>query len=219
MSEDDEKSTVEIVIGQNRVHIEGTEKFVSDELSTILDRISLAHSEKPSEPSRQTSDSNNGATDGTPGQQVPLSEEGFTTEEAEMSGDDAEPDPLKKVAEAINVPVETLRKHFYVEEDNSELDIHVQDPTKISAKYALLGYCTIREVLLGETVHNNKETKKKLIDVEKVDIDAWGRKLLYRLRQKGYIKDDPNTDRSRNKPFKITPQGRKEFVDWLRDES
>lgn len=122
---------------------------------------------------------------------------------------------LSKFADRANVDASKLEEHFYIDEE----EIHVQDPLQIEAKYAVLGYCSIREVLDEDPYHDNTETKKKMIDVEKVNIDSWGRKLLPNLRSAGLIKDDPNTEMSRNKPFKVTPKGRKEFVEWLNEDN
>jgi hypothetical protein len=130
------------------------------------------------------------------------------TYEAEDSG-------LHKVAKRLEVDYQQLTEHFYIDDDG----IHVHSPLNIEPKYALLGYCTIKEILSDDIYHDNKETKDKLIDVEKVEIDQWGRELLPNLRSTGLIKDNPNVDQDRNKPFKITPSGRRELVEWLNENS
>ena len=209
MSEKSDKSVVEIVFGSNEVRVKGAEDFVSDELERILDRIDLAQSVEPKEEPKQREREN------TPGQQVPLDEQDFRPEQENETTVETDSDPLQKVSERINIPERALLEHFYVEEKESGMDVHIQDPISIPGKIALLGYCTIREELTGTTYHDNQKTKKKLIDVEKVDIDSWGRKFLHRLRKDGLIKDNPNTDKKRNRPFKITPKGRQEFVNFL----
>lgn len=122
---------------------------------------------------------------------------------------------LKDVADRINVPYEALSEYFYMDGD----EIHIHDPREIKPKYALIGYCTLKEELHNDTYHDNTDTKKKLIDNEKVNIEDWGGTLLYNLRESGYIKDNPNSQKSRFKPFKITPSGREELVDWLNEDN
>ena len=208
MSKDESLSSVVISIGQNELRIEGTESFISNELSNILDRIDLS-----SQSQMDTKD----AIDKAGSMDEEASENGAspsTRSEEDLEEEVDDSSPLKKVAERINVPYGALSEHFYLDED----EIHIQDPRNIEPKYALLGYCTIKEELHGKTYHENTETKKKLIDNEKVNIEDWGGTLLYNLREGGYIKDDPNSSKSRFKPFKITPSGREKLVDWLNED-
>ena len=209
MSEKPDKSTVEIVLGPNKVRVKGSEDFVSNELGTILDQVNLAQSVEPKDESKQNEHKD--MERDAPGQQTALNGHDVRSETNDENGSD----PLQKVSRQIGVPKEALQEHFYVEERESDIEVHIQNPINISGKYALLGYCTIREVLTDVTYHSNQETKKKLIDGEKVDIDSWGRKFLHKLRNEGLIKDDPNTNKKRNRPFKITPTGRREFIKWL----
>jgi hypothetical protein len=211
MTEDslEETSEVEVTVGQTSVRIEGSESFIERELPTILDWV----------------DSTDGSTEKARGTQEPESESsGVTTQpslseavsedQSESSDEEAE-SKLAEIARNLNVDPDKLSKHFYIDED--ENSIHIQNPMEIEAKYALLGYCDLREHLTGDTYHDNNKTKKKLIDQEKVDIQRWGSSLLYNLRRNGLVKDDPNADRERNKPFKITPKGHEEFVQWVNE--
>lgn len=208
MSDEGTQSTVELTIGKNNLRIEGTEGFISQQLSTILDRIDLG-----SQP--QTSlDEGDGSEQATFGD---VSDNGTSVSE-KPNPDNRTPsniDPqLSQIAERVNVKPESLAEHFYLDGE----DIHIQNPRNIEPKYALLGYCTVKEEMTEEPYHDNTETKKKLIDVEKVDIDDWGGVLLHSLRQGGYIKDDPHSQKKLNRPFKITPPGRGEFIDWLNED-
>jgi hypothetical protein len=211
MTEDslEETSEVEVTVGQTSVRIEGSESFIERELPAILDWV----------------DSTDGSTEKARGTQEPESESsGVTTQpslseavsedQSESSDEEAE-SKLAEIARNLNVDPDKLSKHFYIDED--ENSIHIQNPMEIEAKYALLGYCDLREHLTGDTYHDNNKTKKKLIDQEKVDIQRWGSSLLYNLRRNGLVKDDPNADRERNKPFKITPKGHEEFVQWVNE--
>lgn len=213
MSTENGNSVVKVSVGGNEIRIEGTEEFISEQLDFILSRIEMASSSKPSQPSEHTEDNDE---EHIPREQAPLNEEFVQEDDSGASEDSEESSPLDRVAEKINVSSSELQEYFYLDEnEESSTRIHIQDPMKISGKYALLGYCIIKEDLEDDTYHDNRETKKKLIDEEKVDIDDWGRVFLYNLRNDGLIKDDPQTDKSRNKPFKITPKGYREFVSWL----
>lgn len=202
---------VEITLGGNKVRIEGTEEFISNELDTILDRISLADSAEPSTPTEQVNNGDNSENSGAD-QSVDEDITDFGTSDVESLSNF---DPITKVSHQLNIDRDNLENHFYIEGTKSDFNIHILDPREIPPKYALLGYCTIKEILSEETYHGNTETKKKLIDQEKVNIKDWGRVFLHNLRKEGYIKDDPNTDKKRNRPFKITPKGRNEFLDWV----
>ena len=200
-------STVEIVYGEKEVRISGSENFVSDELSNILNEIDLT-SKEYAESKVRKNDSQAGQKSG-----------GRRDSHEPGNNSTNEQDPLQQVSGQLNVPAAKLREHFYVEESSSELVIHIQYPTKIPEEFALIGYCTIKEVLTGQTYYENKVTKQKLIDEEKVTIDEWGRKFLHKLRKSGLIRDDPNSKKSRNRPFKITPKGREELAEWLSNNS
>lgn len=211
MSEDDPHaiSEVEVSVGQTSVRIEGSESFIERELPTILDWV----------------DSNDGGVvqnEGSEGREA-KSDQAVTqsslpevaSKEETNASDTERQSKLADIARDLNVNPEKLSEHFYIDED--ENTIHIQNPMDIEPEYALLGYCDIRERLTDETYHDNNKTKKKLIDQEKVNIERWGSNLLYGLRRNGLIKDDPNSDRQRNKPFKITPKGHEEFVQWINE--
>lgn len=215
MSDEIASSVVEITVGANEVRIEGSESFVSDELERILDKVDFTDSNESTLSSRHgTGDdrSDKGSTDrGDTGDPRPMGSE----PEKQRSFDEYSGYSLSEVAQRINVPEESLYNHFYLDLDDDDFSIHIHDPRNIPEQQAFLGYCTIKEILSNQTYHNNTDTKKRLIDGEKVNIDEWGRKFLHNMRKMGYIKDDPNTDKKRNKPFKITPKGRERLVDWL----
>lgn len=210
MTDDPDKSLVEISIGDNQLRMEGTEDFLSNQLSEVLDRLDLSK--------QFESGANGDSRTATKNQdQGEVSQDGSETPTSE--DDDGGPpedgdSELHKVARRLEVDYEKLAEHFYIDEDG----IHVHNPLKIEPKFAALGYCTIKEIVFDEIYHDNKGTKDKLIDIEKVEIDQWGRNFLPDLRSEGLIKDNPNVDRDRNKPFKITPSGRREFVEWLNED-
>lgn len=204
-------SSIEIELGQNRVKLEGSEGFISDELDGVIQLVQ--------DYQEAIEDERDGQVERERGEQATFEDleetEQPSQETPEAESDDTDGDPLKQVARSLNLPYGELSRHFYVEDG----EIHVQDPRNIKPKYALLGYGIIRKQLKGETYIDNKATKEKLIDGEMVDIDRWGGKFLYRLRNEGLIKDDPNSDKSRNKPFKITPSGFDEFSSWLEGQN
>lgn len=201
MSSETDGAKAELKVGENEVRLEGSEQFVSDELSNIFDSIDITANYSAGPPA-ESSGTPDGPSAGTPGEV-----------DEEVETDESEADGLQKVATRLNVDVESLSEHFYVEGD----EVHIQDPMSVDAKFAFLGYCTIREILMGVQYHENNETKQALIDREKVNIGQWGSNFLYNLRRSGLIKDKPHTEKSRNKPFKITPSGREELVDWLNE--
>lgn len=211
MTEEDTNSFVDITVGSNNVRVEGSEDFISQELSTILQSLNLDR-QQPVESEIEEK----GADDDT--EQVDLGMESTIdgdspSSEFDNSRGNINPQ-LEKVARRINVDPDDLANHFYIQSG----EVHIQNPLEIEPKYALLGYCIIREVLDDVTHHDNLETKRKLIDKEKVNIEQWGGVLLHKLRQSGSIKDDPNSTKSQNKPFKITPKGQEKLVDWLNDD-
>lgn len=212
---------IDIQIGQSRIHIQGSEEFISEELPDLLDWVENNEADILDEEGQRAVDtSSDDAQEGGD----PPSGENLSLEEAlseDENGTDSSEDklthiggPLAKVADSINVSYDALSKHFYVDDDG----VGIQNPRNIEPKYALLGYGVIRKELTGDTYLQNKPTKEKLIDQEMVDISGWGSNLLYSLRRNGLIKDDPNTDKGRNKPFKITPKGFDEFIQWLEEE-
>lgn len=215
MNGNDDKSSVEIVIGPNEIRINGSEKFVSEELEALLEKVDLTKSVEP-------------LGTQTPSGMARVEKEELIEhdqedgENAVSSSESSIHDPLNRVAESLNVPPGGLKDQFYLDEtednEDGELEIHIMYPTKIPQKYALLGYCTIKEELTGQTYFDNKATKEKLVDGEKVPIEYWGRKLVHNLRNEGLIKDDPNSDKKRNRPFKVTPKGRSQFVEWVRQQ-
>lgn len=204
-------SSIEIELGQNRVKLEGSESFISGELGDVIQLVQ--------DYQKAVGVERDGKVERERGEQATFEDleetEQPSREETEDESGDTDEDPLKQVARSRNLPYDKLSRHFYVEDG----EIHVQDPRNIKPKYALLGYGIIRKELKRETYLDNKATKEKLIDGEMVDIDRWGGKFLYRLRNEGLIKDDPNSAKSRNKPFKITPTGLDEFSAWLEDSN
>ena len=211
-STDEANSEVNIQVGSNRVHIAGSEEFIIDELPKILDWVSQADITEESVTAEESvNGEEEGNSDGRLDQTtlLPAPEEG----KPEKATDGAI-SKIEEIAMSINADPEKLSDHFYTDDDG----IGVQDPRHIDPTYALLGYGIIKKELTGDAYLDNTETKKKLIDHEMVDIDRWGPNFLHQLRRKGLIKDDPNTDRKRNKPFKITPKGFDEFINWLENE-
>ncbi|MEZ3144030.1 hypothetical protein [Halobaculum sp. MBLA0143] len=120
-------------------------------------------------------------------------------------------DELREATDTLDVDPVALAEHFYVDDAGT----HVDDPLGIDPKYALLGYGPIEKERTGDPYLDNQETKQTLIEDEMLDIDNWGGTLLYGLRQDGLIKNDPTSDKQRNVPFRITPKGGREFVEWL----
>jgi len=202
-------SKVEIALGESSIMIEGSEQFIQDELPGIMGWVRESAEEMDLGSATQCVGGDGEAE--PEGKQATLEESGPTRDEEKEEESEEESGALAEVADSIGVDAGDLQEHFYV--DNGE--VHIQNPMATEPKYALLGYCTIRSELTGETYHPNKETKEHLIDNEKVNIENWGGTLLYGLRRSGLIKDDPQTDKGRNRPFKITPKGHREFVNWV----
>ena len=203
MSNDVNHSFVELKIGRNEVRLEGTEEFISQELSTILEKIDLVS---------QQQDNLEGSLES--GQST------HSDEDIEVNSSDSDKEPsesegvLKSVAKKLGVDIDIINDHFYI--DNG--DIHIANPLDIEPKYALIGYCIMKEYKDDEIYHDNLETKRKIIDSEKVNVERWG-DLLSNLRRSGHIKDDPSYQGERNKPFKVTPKGQKELVEWINEDS
>lgn len=206
MTDQKSESAVDISIGDNNVQVRGSEDFVSKELSNILDKVDLTVQ-------RRTNGSGNHQQE-TPNITDLEDQDSNTTLEAGSIPDGVDPQ-LAEIADSLNVDIEALSEHFFLEDG----EVHIQDPRNIDPKYALIGYCIVREELTGEMYHDYNETKTQLIDGERVNIEEWGSTFLYRLRQSGFIRDDPNSQKSRNRPFKITPGGHEEFADWLDEDN
>jgi hypothetical protein len=210
----DSKSVVEIDMGHNRVRVEASEEFISQELESILQWTSDYTGSVESEPVRDDSEEEEGV------QQTSLedlgtepSEEKALHSHTEEESNEHISDEMEEIARSLNVDPSELSKHFYLDSTGA----HIQDPTKIEPKYAFLGYCLIEKERTGESYRDNQETKKTLIDEEMVDIDRWGSTFLYRMRNAGLVKNDPRSDKKRNQPFKVTPKGHREFVSWLEE--
>lgn len=198
-------SEVEIAVGQTSVRIEGSESFIESQLPRILDWADGA-----SDLAAPVENESDNSYDGSTQAPLPTVED---TEDNEVESQSLADSRMEEVAQKLNVEASALSAHFYIDDDG----VHITNPMAIEPEFALLGYCTIREQLTGETYHDNRKTKQTLIDQEKVDIERWGSNFLYRLRNEGLVKDDPNTDRRRNKPFKITPKGHQKFINWVTD--
>ncbi|MFC7325496.1 hypothetical protein ACFQMF_12995 [Halorubrum rutilum] len=196
--EESEKAVIDLAIGRNQIRIEGSESFVSDEMETILDTIDLRKGEQ--NPSSR-------GTESTELQDFDDNSEVDSTNEADTNKSE-----LSEIAESLGVELSRLRRHFFIEDGN----IHVENPLNIPPRFALLGYCTIENERKNTTTFDNTEMKEKLINGEGVEIDGWG-DFIYNARRRGDIRDDPNTDQSRNKPFRLTRDGRESFLDWLND--
>ena len=208
MDEEDEpplKSAVEIKMAGTEVRVEGPGEFVREELPFVLEWVDETYdlAEAGVIDDSEPRDDDDGDGDVQVVEQQGLTQ--FSPVPAENKSE------ITQVANVLNVDSDQLSEHFYIDDDG----VGIQNPREIEPKYALLGYGIIRKELSGETYLDNSATKEKLIDHEMVDIDRWGSKFIYKLRQDGLIKDDPNTDRQRNKPFKITPKGFDEFAQWL----
>lgn len=209
MSDENTRSLVEISVGETQLKVEGSEEFISEELSKILDQVDMAASTVPTESGEHS------PSETTKPRDQPKSLEHSEAEQPKTTTDKYANSNLAKVADRLNVESSALEEYFVIDEGN----IRIRNPMDIEPKYALLGYCSIQEILTDDQFHDNNKVKKKLIDVEKVDINEWGRKFLYRLRNQELIKDNPNTNKQRNKPFKITPSGRKDLINWINENN
>lgn len=201
-------SEVEIAVGQTNVRIEGSESFIESQLPQILNWANKANTLASTE---EEDEDSGGSDDESTQKHLPTVMEAEGGEVDQHSSVDPR---MEEVAQKLNVDPSALSSHFYIDDDG----VHITNPMAIQPEFALLGYCTIKEEMSGNTYHDNRETKQVLIDQEKIDIERWGSEFLYRLRSEGLIKDDPNTDRSRNKPFKITPKGHQKFINWVTSE-
>lgn len=208
-------SVVEINFGENKVRVEASEKFITEELESILkwttqsiERVDIE------EETEEESDYNHERAEQTSLVEVTEAEEDEGQDEETKTEFEDEIDELTEIAQGLNVDEEKLSRYFYIDGEGT----HIKDPLEIDPKYAFLGYCLIEKERTGDPYRNNRRTKEVLIDREMIDINRWGSTFLYRLRNDDLIKDDPNSDKGRNKPFKITPKGHREFVNWLQQE-
>jgi len=213
-------SVVEINFGQHRVRVESSEEFISEQLESILswttesiEKVEAGSEIESPEPEEEelTQELLADVRDNT-------NEVGHKPGSGESERDKAPVntkhtggEQLGKIAKQLNIDPSALSDHFYLDGEGT----HIRDPLDIDPKFAFLGYCLIEKERTGESYRENRATKQALIDREMIDIDSWGSNFLYRLRQEGLIKDNPNSDRKRNRPFKITPKGHREFVNWI----
>lgn len=202
MPDEETQARVDLKYGDNHLRIEGPKEFVERQMDTVLEQIPLKNSSK--------ANGNSQTEAHVPPTQAPLDAEYDSHEEEPESPDD----DLKLVADELSVDYEKLSEEFYVDEDGPG----VRNPRQIDPEYALLGFCTIQKVLDGQTVFDNLGMKERLMEDEMVPIDRWGSSLLYNLRRKGLLKNDPKSDKSRNQPFKITPDGIAQFAEWIEEK-
>ena len=191
MVDTDNNAIIDITIGNSEIHIEGSEKFVSRELSTVLEKVDIEHQSQTKDIDGQTSQ-----------------------ESSQTSAEIEEPEDLEgelnKVADGLGVDSNKLKKHFFIDDN----DLHIENPLNIPARQALLGYCTIENEWTGKTTFENRPMKTKLVEQEGVEIDEWG-DFIYNARRRGDIRDDPSSSQQRNKPFRLTRDGRDAFLAWL----
>lgn len=198
-------AAVKIVVGQNEVEIEGSEDFISEELSTVLETLDLetqpdgvvSNGHQPQ--SGTVEETSNGASHSDA--------ESDTTDSADSSSN------LEYVASKLDVEVDSLKRYFFV--DDGEL--HIENPLNIPPRFALLGWCTIENERKGKVTFENLSMKDKLVSQEGVEIDGWG-DFVYNARRRGDIRDDPDSDQNRNKPFRLTRDGREAFIEWLEED-
>lgn len=196
-----DKAEVNITVGQNKIELVGSEQFISDELSDILEKVNIQKgvknssedSEIPTEPDNSESNSSNDELDNS----------------VNKSNSD-----LEVVAESLGVDIGKIRQYFYIEND----ELHIENPLNIEPKYALLGYLSIENERQNKTTFDNLGMKDTLITKEGVDIDSWG-DFIYNSRRRGEIRDDPDSEQSRNKPFRLTRAGREEFIHWINEDN
>lgn len=212
-SKSQQGSVVELSLGENHLRIEGSEEFIGNQLETVIDRLDLSHQETRASSQVEDSEKTTQEDDGVRDRELDDFQE--TESEEDDGATLASDDRLKKVAEEINADYDKLSQHFYVDDDGPG----IHDPRNIEPKYALLGFCVIEKVLNGKNTFGNREMKTRLTDDEMVPIDNWGSQFLYNLRRAGVIKNDPNSDKSRNVPFKLKPQGIHEFVEWVNNQN
>jgi len=211
---DDPNAHVEISVRGAEISVRGSEEFVKEEIDTVADLaddladLSATERDKESAESSSTdqhvqkdSETDGDSDDSTakPPSREPLSNVGEEIQEA---------------ADGLNVDPVALGDYFYIDEAGT----HVDDPLETDPKYALLGYGLIEKERTGDPYLDNQETKQTLIEQEMLPIESWGGTFLYGLRQDGLIQNDPRSEKKRNVPFRITPEGRREFVEWLSDE-
>ena len=219
-NEGNSKSVVEIGIGDNKVKIKASEEFISKEIDSILswtkESINKVGEEQVvgSDSKIADNEAEEKSLEDFKGEEGEENKKQKAKETDENKNDNSDGGKISQIADRLGVDSEKLSEMFFISEDN----VHIQDPLEIDPKYAFLGYCLIRKHITDDSYRDNKRTKEVLIDREMLDITRWGGTFLYTLRQEGLIKDDPNSDRRRNKPFKITPKGHREFVQWLENQ-
>lgn len=204
MSQEQRQSVVELSIGGNNVHIKGSEDFVSEQLSTVLSEVEFNGQAKDiSNPSASKDNINSSNTE------VDSSDES-TEEDAEDHSQ------LAEVARSIGVEPGELRRYYFVDDKGA---LHLENPLNMDPKYAFLGYLTIENERTGKQVFDNTGMKETLVSQEGIDIGdkTWGG-FIRNARRRGDIRDDPDTDQERNKPFRLTRAGREEFVEWLNED-
>lgn len=207
---------VEVSIDGAEVSVRGSEKFVREEIESIADLA--ADLAEASDAKQDSHDGNQAGSDEHRqlGSHTTKKSDSSKNElpEGEEQKESVVRGELTEVAQSLNVDPGALGEHFYVDDEGT----HVDDPLEIDPKYALLGYGLIEKERTSEPYLDNQETKKTLIEQEMLDIGDWGGSFVYGLRDDGLIQNDPRSEKKRNVPFRITPKGRKEFVEWLSDD-
>lgn len=189
----DENSRINLESGGDKVEIEGSEEFISNQMEQL----------KEIHPSLFERDSTNTQEN----QQTIREEDESETSSEETSADNR----LQQIAQELDLPYEKLNEEFHLEENK----VHIQNPRSIPPKIALLGYCAIKSEI-DENHFENKETKEILENRERVNLDDW-KNILYNGRDSGIIKDVG--DQKQYKPFKIMPKGLDKLSDWLDENS
>lgn len=201
MSDEENHSEIELSIGGNDVHISGSEDFVSEQLSTVLSELEFDDPTTP-RPDGAISRSANRESDVDP--------------ESKMDEVTDDHSGFDKVAESLDVGPELLQKYFFISSDG---ELHLENPLNMEPRYALLGYLTIETERTGKQVFDNGGMKNKLVSEEGIDLgdSTWG-DIVYNARRSGDIRDDPDTTQERNKPFRLTRDGREKFIEWLNED-
>lgn len=195
---------VELRIGGNEVKLQGSEDFISKELETILQNVDLSNSNGNTKPQDEEDSSESESRD------LDDTEDDNREEDSDTDYHPA----IVAVADKLSVDPAKISSHFYIEDEN----IHIHDSYSMPHRHALFGYCMLRTEMTGETIFDNPDTKRKLVEEERVPIDEWGGSFLHSLREENLIKNDPNSDKQRFVPFKIAPRAEQRFRDWLVDE-
>lgn len=196
----DTEPKIEMSIGENTILLQGSEDFISSELQTIFDNIDFEVVSSSTSPDSSGEESSDGTVEAG----------GEGTGDSE-SGTSESHSAISTIADRLSIDSSLISTHFYVEDEN----IHLHNPYDITHKYALIGYCMLKREITGEDVFEQSITKEKLIEQERVPINDWGGKFMYRLRENGVIKNDPSSNKQKNIPFKITPKAEGQFKEWL----